>query len=1079
VDALADSSALVRRRALQHLRRVRAVEATPYIIPFLNGRDEPSRQAAAAALASFGPAAAGYSNAVRRIANGGGPAVSAAALRVLGAMGALDKQDGPRLIQILRTRFNERPVLVRRDGPVIQEDWSQLQAVSAYVNALRALGSLGPAWARYAGEVDGFLHKLENDGEFQISLRGPTTELVPAALYALARLAPRRTATLRAIMRNDHGCAANAAAVSDAGLPNAVIGTEILLPLVSDSAVARRCLVAFIKEWPAVVAQYRRQLVMPSKTYTDSVFIAWSLRRVHPDYVVRRMIGREPMLDGDGRVVGTQWQRVAQLDALFRDTALARQAEAGLAGLLTERDNTLRGGAALSLSSIGRLPAWALDTLLAGVDTTTDGRAVPDDLFLLLLQQRHFTTFTAKAAENAISYDLTPFRDSLSAPGLFLAAMGEQPLSRVVTLLELGNRKFVASQPNRYPFGRDRARSMWLPMQPERLLVDSTHAASLRLLAYLVAPRDMLPWVRWVGRWRLPERAELEKLEGSAVLPVLLRGWDASRGAPGVRVETGAIMVQLVRYARWRPEDVRLLRETERRLRSAELLNEADVVAAQARALTTPDRQRFVRIGVALAALHACFWILLILVYPRSALVQSWFFWSPLIRKVAGFGYVNLLLVWNPFLRRRLFEPFRGTLASGAAADEVNLSAYKEGVEVRASPGGERIPIETALPAIRGQVVLEGPSGLGKTMYLRRLVLRADRPTVYLPAHRCGEGVIRAVQAILPGMVSDEAYLLRLLHAGALDICIDGMNEVSADVRVRIRQFMESSPRANVLAATQPLDWGGDRPTAKFLEILPLGRSQVASFLRASVQQMAATPGQAEVHVRACEQYLDEVFDSGVGDEIRDTMLAVLSNPLDLTVVASLLVAGEKPNLFDLRRQQYERMDADYGRIHQGSHFPLRMVAKAAYAMRLEDNPVLPWTEFPEAVALMAEHRFVVRKELPLVGPAPEPRFQFRHEKIADYFIASGFEGVDDPRLRAHVSDPRFRGVYLTLALTLPLDEAEALERLIVVRAAEEREHSLSDPYVRMVELRRRLAAAVFVALPSITEVPVQQEVPG
>jgi hypothetical protein len=282
-----------------------------------------------------------------------------------------------------------------------------------------------------------------------------------------------------------------------------------------------------------------------------------------------------------------------------------------------------------------------------------------------------------------------------------------------------------------------------------------------------------------------------------------------------------------------------------------------------------------------------------------------------------------------------------------------------------------------------------------------------------------------------------------------------------------------------VVVATQPLDWGGDRPNANFLEILPLGRSQIGSFLQASVQQMARTPEQAKAHVRACEQYLDEMFDAGLGDEIRDTMLAVLSNPLDLTVVASLLVEGEKPNLFDLRRQQYERMAADYARIHQGSQFPLRLVAKAAYAMRLEDNPVLPWTEFSEAVALMAEHRFVVRKELPLVGPAAEPRFQFRHEKIADYFIACGVESVEDRRLRDHVGDPRFRGVYLTLALTLPLDEAEKLERLIVVRAAEEREHSLSDPYVRMVELRRRLAAAFSVALPSVTEMAIQREVLG
>lgn len=170
------------------------------------------------------------------------------------------------------------------------------------------------------------------------------------------------------------------------------------------------------------------------------------------------------------------------------------------------------------------------------------------------------------------------------------------------------------------------------------------------------------------------------------------------------------------------------------------------------------------RAALSVIGLHALFWLILIVLYPRSALVQSWFFWSPLTRKIAGGGYVNLLLVWNPYLRRRLFSPFRAALAGEASASPEAIS-YKEGVEVIRRPEHTRIAIEAALPGIRGHVILEGASGLGKTMYLRRLVSRAQRPTVYLPAYRCGEGVVAAIKGKLPGFVGDETYLLRLLRA--------------------------------------------------------------------------------------------------------------------------------------------------------------------------------------------------------------------------------------------------------------------------------------------------------------------------
>jgi hypothetical protein len=1027
----------------------------------LRDADEQSRHEATATLASFGSGAAEHAGAVRRVAVGGDAPAAAAALRVLGSMGKLETRDGRQLTRILGRKFVEEPAVVRREGNATFLNPGTLRAPGAYANALFALGYLGPAAQPYLSDIYELLRRLEHDEAFAMSLSSRADELVPAVVSAIARIAPTSTDSLRSIVaRHDGTCGRNAAAIKTAGVPSKVIGVELLRPLLRDSVFASVCGVNLIREWSLEAAENASGIRITPSASADSLFLSWALRRAPAEEIIRVMI--DPYVQSTASDGSTRsWRRqIGHLGVLFRDTSLARQGEAELVRALQDGPEDIRPSVAVALSIIGRLPSETIGLLLASMDTTGNERPPSDDLFRLLLEHEVFTPRGAAGAEAAIAYNLAPLRDSLNAPAFYLAAMGEQPTSRVAAILELGSRKFVMKHPNRFS-PDERGRAFFFPLQAERFLVDSTHVASLRLLAYTIAPGDLYPWVRLIGNWDLPEREELERTTGSDILPALIRGWDAARLTPGIRYQTGVAMAEVARHARWKQGDAPLLREAARRLRSAELLNESDAVSARARDLTKPDRSRYAWLGAGMIGLHASFWLLLILVYPRSAVVQSWFFWSPTVRKVFGFGYVNLLLVWNPYLKRRLFEPFRNALTNTAAAEDGDPLSYKEGLEVRRRPGSlTPVPIEQAIPEIRGHIVLEGPSGLGKTRYLRRLVTRAERPTVYIAAHRCEGGVIRAIQEVLPGLGGEEVYLLRLLHAGALDICIDGINEVSAETRVRIRQFIESSPRANVIVATQPLDWAGERPEATFWELQPLQKEQIGRFLLATADELAPSAELSQQARLACGRYLDEVFSSDLGQDVRAMMLAGLSNPMDLSVAASLLLAGVRPTLFQLRRQQYEVMAREYERVYQGSRFPLRTIAEAALQMRLSDSPVLPWDRFPEAITIMAQHRFVVRMQLSITGNATEPRYQFRHEKIADYFIACCLSDVDDRRIREHLSDPRIRGAYLTLAFTLSLPDAEKLERMLVVRAAEQGDHSLSDPYVRTMELRRRLAAA-------------------
>jgi hypothetical protein len=81
-------------------------------------------------------------------------------------------------------------------------------------------------------------------------------------------------------------------------------------------------------------------------------------------------------------------------------------------------------------------------------------------------------------------------------------------------------------------------------------------------------------------------------------------------------------------------------------------------------------------------ATHALFWVILIFIYPHSSQVQATFFWNPYIRKIFGLGYVGFALTWIPFLRAKLFSPFRNSLLSDADLENFDPESYFKNLEV-------------------------------------------------------------------------------------------------------------------------------------------------------------------------------------------------------------------------------------------------------------------------------------------------------------------------------------------------------------------------------------------------------------
>ncbi len=441
-------------------------------------------------------------------------------------------------------------------------------------------------------------------------------------------------------------------------------------------------------------------------------------------------------------------------------------------------------------------------------------------------------------------------------------------------------------------------------------------------------------------------------------------------------------------------------------------------------------------------------------------------------------------------------------------------------------------PITQAIPTLQGQIVLEGESGLGKSMFLRHLANNSQRLFVYLPAQKCDKGVLEAIYAKLRGQVDDTKFLKNLIYNRALDICIDGLNEVTADTRAKVSQFAESFFGGNIMMTTQPLDWVPPS-TAKKYELQPLQREQIERFLLSrglgtgdwglgtgdwgtgngemgngeggmgngemgngeggmeNGEESRGSRGAEEAeeekqilhtqpttdlnslpplplppspftpspsYAQACTNYLAEAFNEQQSPEDLAAAKRILSNPMDLTLVALMLSQGQQPNLFRLQEQQYQLMSAEYQREwHQV--FPLRRFSQAVYQMRLNDETIIPAEEFQRELTSLEDEKYkmVISRQWENDEGEAEKRWYFRHDKIMEFFLVQNFLGEGEAvqeRVNQHINDPRFRGVYLLLANLLPLDAAVELREHIIEYAANSKDHTLSDKFFQLVQLR-------------------------
>ena len=563
--------------------------------------------------------------------------------------------------------------------------------------------------------------------------------------------------------------------------------------------------------------------------------------------------------------------------------------------------------------------------------------------------------------------------------------------------------------------------------------------------------------LKWVGR---PERKAIpEKLthdEGKKTLEIFFKTWEASQGLTELREDLAKQISEVAanKNVSWQLQDIGLLKKHQSNL---EKISPTDANAVQSAIDKLKVWQWFIKARNTIIA-HIIFWLALIFAYPKFPQVQAIFFWNPWVRRILGVGYVGFLLTWFPPFRRKLFEPFKPSLLADAGLDNFYDQSYFPESRVKVPTSGDILPITAALPSIQGQIILEGDSGLGKSMFLRHLLQNSQRIVVYLPAQKCDKGVIEAIQAKLHGQAQDAGFLKNLIYSGAIDICIDGLNEVTAETRAKITQFVESYFRGNIIMTTQPLEWTPPS-TAKTYYLQPLEQEQIQEFL---ISRQPRLPKDAKIqgadYTQACTNYLTEVLKDQQAQEELDAVRRILSNPMDLTVVALMLSQGKYPNLFGLQEQQYNLMAAEYLQKWKGE-FPLEEFSTAVYQMRLEDKPAIPEDKFQQVVMSLEDEKYkmvVSRQWQDRKGEAKE-EWYFRHDKIMDFFLVQNFLGESDAAeglLVDRMGDPRFRGVYFLLATLLEIDAAKELREKLIQYAADTKDNTVSNTFVQLLRTR-------------------------
>lgn len=435
--------------------------------------------------------------------------------------------------------------------------------------------------------------------------------------------------------------------------------------------------------------------------------------------------------------------------------------------------------------------------------------------------------------------------------------------------------------------------------------------------------------------------------------------------------------------------------------------------------------------------------------------MRALYLYNDWARAILSLGWIPLLVSLSPQLRARLLGPFKSDLLADAGLKDFKEEYWYSGSRVIDQDGKERFLAE-AIRQIAGNMVLIGESGLGKTTFLRLLATRSRGALVFLNATSCDKGVLEAIVRKTKEFQNIN-FFRYLTETRDLSIIVDGLNEVSADVRAIIVKFANDFRNSNILISTQPIKSVTAKRSsfdnATFYELCPLNRDDIKGFLISRPRSGGGgRAGQSCSYRRAVRQFLSSELDSARTVEERQAAQLILSNPMDLTYASELLSLGTIPRPTGMIGQAFRLARADY-ESYSKIDFPASKFADKTVEMRNENRNWLYEDEFSNVQKALERFRLMVRRSVRGRDGKETTGLIFRHDKVWDFFMQIAFAANEEFQV-TYMDDPRFRGVYLLFAQSADVLTARRLRDLVVHRAAETQDHTLSDEFVRRLAVR-------------------------
>jgi hypothetical protein len=552
-----------------------------------------------------------------------------------------------------------------------------------------------------------------------------------------------------------------------------------------------------------------------------------------------------------------------------------------------------------------------------------------------------------------------------------------------------------------------------------------------------------------------------------ALLSALSNVWKQTAGLNQIRK---AIASQVSLLAPFLPYDVASQKQL--RIWSGRLGKEYPDLAQGVKGQANKQTLVLCLLGVPLVvAAHFVLWLCLLVVYPHSTTVQSIVFWNKLVRKLLSLGYMDIILLSLPPLRRLLFLPLKeqmlGEVLQPSQTEFDRLAYFSNGRVKRVlamgtvSDVGSQEPISNALRKLSQRTLLLGASGLGKSSFLRNLLTLESKRSdsaIYLPAGRCAGGVEEAIASRVHLFAQDRELLHALIYAGRLEVYIDGYNEVDPKTQEEIAGFIALFPKARILVTSQIPIRGLSR--LETVELQPLSREDIGEFLIGRVPILPQDSlFSGDSFRKIATKYLDNLWKEERPSAEEQAIQQVLSNPMDLTTAAIVLANGKEPSLFGLQEQQFLMLQDKHLHRYQRL-FRIQEFSEDIFQRRLNGDDDLRNSSYDREKASLLEEKMAMTRAVAVPGKDPIQEILFRHDRIRDYFTHFAFlEKNKDDRRFQYAGDSRFSGVYEYLAKVLDIGLAERLREQLLMNAVESQDHRLSDSFIKQLSWRQQFSS--------------------